>query len=306
MAAMDPDHIQALAARCLVDPEFLPTALRHRDAGASDPHRPAPATSAAGSTDAGESAACAASRLFGKDELARVALFRAFIVKVKHNPVRNALPLTFRLLALLGEELAFFRSYASSFLAHRSGGPLPLELQTQLATEHLRQFLEPGERLAAAAVGDVLDHELTLADFRRSPLPQANQARDDAIRWRGRLEAKRYGTDVMHACAALAARNADPARDLRRRELCLAYWRPVDSDVVEVFEVDELTAFLFSMVDGGRTLADIAGQLAALELEQITLSDLRAFFGELAARGLIEQRGEDPEAAAIDRNVPCA
>ena len=92
------------------------------------------------------------------------------------------------------------------------------------------------------------------------PAPEL-QLVDDALSWRGRMELRRYRTDVARACAALAAKAFDPTRDLVACEQILAYWRPPQSDAVELFEVDELTAALFSMVDGRRMVDDIAAEL---------------------------------------------
>jgi hypothetical protein len=298
---MDADLIQALVARCLVDPDFLPAAPRRKaKPAATREHEKAPSD---------EFAALAASGVFPPDCLERLSLFRGFIVKVKHNPVRTALPLTFRLLSAVGKELAFFRYYAPSYLAVRSSGPLALERQVQLMAKHLRQFIEADSSLTGRAVADVLTHEMALWSLRANSVEIQPPQSGGAIAWRGRLDVRRYRTDVLHACAALAARDIEPARDLRDRDHALAYSRPDHSDAVEVFEIDELTAFVFSMVDGRRSLADIAERLAVVGMGQITAAELDEFFRDLAARGFVEagsSRFEKVTAAAIGRSGPCA
>jgi hypothetical protein len=259
-----PDRVQAFVARCLVDPSFLSTAL---DDPAGLDH--------------------ATPRLFDESDLGRIALFQAFIVKVKHNGVRNILPLVFRMLPAVGQELAFYRSYAASYLAIRADGPLPVARQVQVMTEHLRRYLEQCTNPASAAVADLLTHELTIWRMHSGgPVPQPEPA-DGAIVWRGRMELKFYDTDLSRACAALMAKTFDPGQDLAEREQTLAYWRPEHGETVEFFEIDELTAMLFSMVDGRSTLEGIAEQLAGRGLDQIGLGDLKQFFGELAERDFI-------------------
>lgn len=308
---MDSDLIQAMVAKCLVDPDFLPAPphlARRRERGARRKAKPS-ASLEQNKEGSDEFSALAACDLFAPECLERLALFRGFIVKVKHNQVRQALPLTFRLLPAVAEELAFFRYYAPAYLAIRAGGPLALEAQVQLMAKHLHDFLEQDTGLARKAIADVLTHELALWTLRSHGAAPRPPRSGGAIAWRGRLEIRRYGTDVLHACGALAMRNIDPARDLRDREHTLAYWRPADSDAVEFFEIDELTAFLFAMVDGRRTLEDIAERVAVLGMNQIGVPELEEFFQDLAARGFLEaQRGRVSRSAAArrGRNLPCA
>jgi hypothetical protein len=308
---MDADLIQAVVARCLVDPEFLPAAPRRAPRLARGTRRTAkPSATREHQTAASDDfAALAASDLFAPDCLERLSLFRGFIVKVKHNSVRRALPLTFRLLLAVGKELAFFRYYAPSYLAVRSSGPLALERQVQLMAKHLPRFLEADTSLAGRAVADVLMHEMALWSLRANCVEIQPPQSAGAIAWRGEMEIRRYGTDVLHACAALAARDIEPARDLRDRDHALAYWRPSDCDAVEIFDIDDLTALLFSMVDGHRSLADIAAQLAGIGMDQMTAPELDEFFRDLAARGFVEaasSRFEQVAAASSGRNAPCA
>jgi len=270
LTSMEPDHIQAMAARCLVDADFLSTIFQRLQGLPG------------GSPDARDAA-----QLFEMENLERIALFQAFIVKVKHNGVRDVLPLTFRLLSAAGEELAFYRGYAASYLSVRAAGPLELANQVELMAEHLGRFAKRCPNPAAANLDDVLAHELQMWRLRGDEPAPGLQFVDDALSWRGRMELLRYRTDVARACAALAAKTFDPARDLVACEKILAYWRPPQSDAVESFEVDELTAALFSTVDGRRTVDDIAAGVAAMGLDQITRDDVAEFFDELEERGFI-------------------
>jgi hypothetical protein len=258
---MHPDHIQALIARCLTEPDVLP-ALPD-DANGLD----------------------AAS-------LQRIALFRGFIVKVKHNQVRKILPLTLRMLPAVGLELAFFSTYAPAYLAMRSSGPMPLDRQTTQFALDLQRFLDGQSGVMRDAVNDVLTHELKLWSLRsESEAHEPSGVRPGGagrLSWRGRLELQRYGTSVLSACGALSVRRFDPDRHVKAEACTIAYWRAIDGDGVEFFEVDELTALLMSMAQRQRTITGVRRALTAIGVSQISRRDLEDFFRQLAERGFLQ------------------
>ena len=258
-----PDNVQAFVARCLVDPPFLSAAMQNDDGS-------------------GRGAI-----LFDRSELDRLALFQAFIVKVKHNGVRDVLPITFRMLAALGEELAFYRFHAAEYLAIRAAGPLPLQRQVQLMTDSLRRYLGGSKATAQRALSDVVTHELTIWRMLSDQRVHDYRVGHDVPAWLGRMKIKRYTTDIARVAKALTDGTFDPTRDADVPDLAVAYWLPRGGSSVDSFEIDELTATLFSMTDGRKTLDTIADELAAIGLDQIDIADVRRFFDELAERGFV-------------------
>lgn len=256
---MNHDHIHAVVARCLVDPKFLAENLEGVNGVFAD-----------------------------AAALQHIALFQAFIVKVKHAGVRKALPLLFRLLPAIGEELAFFRYYAPSYLAIRSKGPMPLADQLKLFAEHLICYLDTREDAASAALRELLGHELTLWRMSSEKPPSDLESRTGALTWRGRMEVARCATDVPRLCAALKAKTFTPTDSFAARDLSLAYWRPRSGGPARSFEIDDVTCLLFSLVDGRRSLDLISGALSDMGLQSITTTDLKRFYGEMAKNEFIE------------------
>lgn len=263
---LHPDRVQAFVARCLIDPTS-----------------PSSGAAACGDQDLIQA--------FDRSELDRLALFRSFIVKVKHNGVREVLPITFRMLSALGEELAFYRFHAADYLAIRARGPIPLPRLVHLMTDNLRRYL--GERTddAARALSDISMHELTVWRMLSDQRVHRRRAADGALAWSGRMKVETYATDIGRISRALAAGTFDPACDTAVHEQMVAYWLPQDKDTVESFEVDELTGLLFVMVDGLRTFDNIADELGSIGPDGIAAADLGRFFDELAERGFMEPDG---------------
>jgi hypothetical protein len=260
---MNHDHIHAVVARCLVDPKFLAENLEGTDDALAD---------------AGGDAAA----------VQGIALFQAFIVKVKHTGVRNALPSVFRLLSAVAEELAFFRYYAPSYLAVRSKGPLPLGDLIKLFAEHLTRYLDTRQDAASAAFRELLSHEMTLWRMRAEMPPRQQDKRAGALTWRGRMEVARYATDVPRLCAALKTKTFTPTDSFAARDVSLAYWRSRGGGPAQAFEIDELTSLLFSLVDGRRSLDLIGAALADMGLQDVSTADLKRFYGEMAKREFLE------------------
>jgi hypothetical protein len=268
---MNHDHIHAVVARCLVDPKFLAENLEAADDAFADPAA-----------------------------VQRIALFQAFIVKVKHSGVRKALPLVFRLLAAIGEELAFFRYYAPSYLAVRGNGPVPLADQLKLFAEHLTRYLDTRQGAASAALHELLSHELNLWRMSSEMPLREQEGRSGALTWRGRMEVIRCATDVPRLCAALKAKTFTPTDGFAARDLLLAYWRPRSGGPAQAFEIDELTSLLFSLVDGRRSLDLIGDALSDIGLHDVTTADLKKFYGEMAKRKFLEPLAS-PRASARRR-----
>ncbi len=273
---MDADLVHLLVARCLIEADFL-------------------------SDEAG--AACGAA--LGAIGLERLALLRGFITKVKHNSLRSVLPCTFRLLAVLGEELVFFRDYAPVYLAVRQDGPLPVERQLELLERHIRKHFDDSRAPTGEAIIDMLTHEATVWRIRSRTMPsQGRAAKRGAVAWRGILEMRQYRADVLAACAALSDRTFDRDRNLIQRPHTLAYWRAGDAGGVDIFEIDDITRVLFSLVDGRRGLRQIAAALSTIDLGEFAWSDIRDFFAEAAQRGFVEPMSRAGRAHLQGTKVP--
>jgi len=289
---MNHDEIQLLAARCLTEPTFLTKALELARAGRLTatleiPPQPFP-----------DEAAVAT--VFGLEELERLELFRGFITKVKHSSVRKILPSTFRLLEYLDIELGFFVEFSTVYAQARAGGPLPTEAHLLLLEEHLLPYLKHLPDDDRVLVRDVFLHERALWQAAQAQNKTEGRDSEEGIAWRGCLLINRYSIDVAAACLTLrqlAFRRGSYATD---SEHLLAYWRAWEVAGVSIFEIDELTALIFSEVDGDRTIPAIATSLAHKGLPEITAEELEGFFEEAAAKGLVRLPGKAMSAGCFE------
>lgn len=212
----------------------------------------------------------------------RVRQVTGFITKVRHNPVRDHLPLTMRALAAAGVEIEFFADHAPVFTVRRRAG-LTDEERTALFVAALRDWLDPDDD-AHRLVGDVLAHELTLAEVGRlAPVaPPAVDARLDHDS-RPRLRA---GVRLLHLTLhppdiAAASTGSDPV-PVDRTPRCYAYV-PTPAGP-RVTNLDPALAPLVACADGSATVAEIA---AALGVEA-ALGRVVAWFELLVHRGLAD------------------
>ncbi len=284
---MNPDHVQALVARCLAEPEFLATALD------------------IASTTAGQQAAArtsneaipdeyVAAALIGREALKRLTLFRGFITKVKHNGLRRVVPLTLSLLGAIELESAFFSAFSAAYVEARASGPLPTDRHLSLLEGHLTAFLDGKPPPTRTLILDILTHETVL--WRLSAQDMGTQSAEhsagEGIRWCGELALRRYDVDVLLACKGLARGCFDRNANWVERRQVLAYFRPDAGERIAVFEADEFTCLAFSLVDGRRNVRNIAAELAQMGLGQITIAELDAFFADAARKGLVQLEGK--------------
>ena len=275
---MNHDEVQLLAARCLTEPTFLTKALELARAGRLTTTLEIPQLNLD---------EVSAATVFGLEELQRLELFCGFITKVKHGGVRKILPATLRLIGHLDMELGFFVEFSKVYARARAGGPVPMEAHLLLLEEHLLPYLKHLSTSDRVLVRDVFLHEKALWQAARAQGEADGRDSEEGIAWRGRLLVQRFSTDVVAVCQALrqlAFRHGSYATD---SDHLLAYWRAWEVTSVSMFEIDQLTALIFSEVDGNRTIPDIAASLVRKGLPEITEQELGDFFEEAAVRGLV-------------------
>jgi hypothetical protein len=266
---MTPDAVQALVARCVTDPGFLRRAR--------DTVRPAHE----------DAAARMAADALAADELERLARFRGFITKVKHNALRERLPHTLGLMGALGVEIAFFKAFSPAYMAARRAGPLPIAPHLELFAEMLGEFLAAWQDSRASAVAETFDHERTAFELNQLGPPSAGIV-GAPVRWLGHVRWARRSLDVVQICTQLGARRFDLSRDLVYRDHILCYWLSEQgSKAVSVFEPDALTALLLSKIDRYDTPKAMADDLAALGLGTLDADAVFDFAADAERRGFV-------------------
>jgi len=223
---------------------------------------------------------------FEHAQLERLALFAGFITKIKHNPLRTVLPLTFRLLALLDAEIDFFAAYAPAYAEKRAAGALSEERRIALLEQQLDAFAAQRPPQVQALLRGVLAHEATVHRLVTSEASPGGEAAS-GIGWCGRAALGRYRVDVARACEALRARRFAFDADVVVRDQILLYRQLPERGEIAFFEIDELTWLLCSLVDGQRTPRDVAAAVAELGFSSLAPAEVEAFFADAAQRGYV-------------------
>lgn len=206
-------------------------------------------------------------------DLAALGKFAGLSVKVRHNLLRDLLPLTFRLMNVAGLEIDVFAAYA----IHRA--PLGYAASTEERVRDLMSFLEEWldrSDPTHALLWDVIRHEHALAELARTTIPVATRTSVPQIR--GAILLHEMQCDPREAAAVL--RQSRPQLDaIARGQRFFCYQR---EDDVRMIELDAFGYYALSFADG-RTAAAIS---RALGLGKPTRA-FRALLAQLADAGLV-------------------
>lgn len=198
----------------------------------------------------------------GELDLDALGRFAGLTVKVRHNPARDSLPATFRLLQVTGLEVELFAAYA----AERAASGRPFAAGTEDRARELVAFLEgwvDAERPEQGMLYHLARHEQTLAELAALPPgevpPALGFARARAVPHpRGEQRLRSASWDPRAIVAALQAANPDLGA-LERRERYLCYWRL--GPALRLVELDLAGYRALELVDGRRTAGAIARAL---------------------------------------------
>jgi len=224
-------------------------------------------------------------------DLAAIRRFAGFVTKVRHNPLRHSLPSTFRALAATGLEIAVFSDYTARFAELQDAGPVSPEAKTAEFVRFLRGRLDDGDPNHALVL-DILRHELAVDPPRDSPpgrrpaSPPHGAAPDAIPSVRGLLRIERMTCDPQLALELLAEPEPD-LHNLPRGPRIFGYWFREEAGGVEIIELNALSAYVLSLIDGRLTVRDIAHRLAEVADQEVTPSDLLAGLAAPSEIGLV-------------------
>lgn len=268
---MNSDIVQSIVARCLTQPDFLLAARKRCDVQSSTLGEPEDI----------------AAELIGPTELDQLIQFRGFITKIKHNSLRKYIPATMGLMGAQGIELAFFCAFSPQYVLARSGGPLDTALHLDLFGKALMSFLNEEKKSIATSISEVFTHESRLYYFGNK---ESEPVRTDYMDWQGNMHFSEYTVDVLKICQKLSARNF-VLDDIKEHAHCLAYWVPDVSRDVTMFEVDMVTAAIFSALKTGASPDEVMRSLAKIGLSNIDMRSIRAVVFEAAKLGFVKLHG---------------
>lgn len=209
--------------------------------------------------------------------------FSGFTTKVRHNGVRNLLPMSFRLMSAAGLEIDFFASYASFNAAHGHTYSGPLDERCRKLVDFMQHWLDSSVH-DHVLLWDLARHELALATLAEIPAPEpAGPASAGVPRVAGRLVLHEMQSDPDATVAALASKKPVLEHLGLSTRYC-GYWRPERSADVHVVELDAFGYYALSNADGVRSTAELSELLGCGP--QPTPDFLRAL-GQLADVGII-------------------
>lgn len=184
----------------------------------------------------------------------KLALFSGFIARIKHAQLRRTFPLTLRLLAICGADIAFFTSFAANFHARRSRGSIPqAELIDNFARE-LGDWLPYAPADAQQPIALMLKHEQSLWTVAH---PSIEKRKSEYPTLATGVAVGGFDRDVLAMADAL---RADPftAPACQPREVYLLY--SLNAGTVRINELDGLSAWVLSRLDGCTSLSELSKQ----------------------------------------------
>jgi hypothetical protein len=198
-------------------------------------------------------------------DLTQIRNFVGLVTKVRHNDLRTALPVTFRLIDKAGLSIPLFADYAVKAAALRSRGKPTQTQKIEALAEYLKGWLDMENGVHSLA-WDVFRHEYSVLLLRQAK-PSTRPQREIGKISPGTV-ARRGGLMFHHemTCrpseveAALKDRNCD-LKGIPRQRTLYAYFGDEQSGRLRISEIDEATFVILDLADGSRSVGNIASVL---------------------------------------------
>lgn len=201
-------------------------------------------------------------------DLSALRKFAGLGAKVRHNALRQDLPLSFRLMHLAGLEIEIFSSYACycAALNHAFAPTSQQRLRDLLA------FLEhslDSTRRDHALLWDIIRHENAISQLAKLPFSAADHGADSGSPRpaAGRTpvvcgEILLYEMRCDPQLLATALRQSSPPlTEVISETVYQSYWRSDRTGDIQLLRLDEFGYYALSGVDGEKTVTDLCLQL---------------------------------------------
>lgn len=223
-------------------------------------------------------------------DLDALAKFAGLGAKVRHNGLRQDLPLTFRLLDVAGIAIEVFAAYAA-FRAERGGNyAATIEERTRDLIAFLGDWLDR-ERRDHVLLWDLIRHEEAIARLTKSePNAGAATAKTPALRGttvphiRGRLVLHEMQSDPATVAAVLREK-VPPLDRIPFAQRHAGYWRPESAREIRVLDLDAFGFYALSLVDGSRSVAGLSEALVGTRRTSRAFLQLLAQLRDLGILG---------------------
>jgi hypothetical protein len=229
----------------------------------------------------------------GSLDLPALLRFAGLTAKVRHNNVRNLLPMTFRFMAAAGFEIDLFSNYASLCSARGDSLPPSNEERAAALIRFIEHWLQP-EIPEHLLLWDLIRHESALFALSKHsaespaapPIGQTPAPSPSSIAERnGLLILHELRSDPRELIAMLNRRNHDWS-SLPIATRYFGYWRP-DSAEAQILELDEFSFYALSYADDARTAAALSRLLTG---QRRPSRGFLRLLGGLASHGLLRFR----------------
>lgn len=197
--------------------------------------------------------------------------FAGLAAKIRHNGVREKLPLSFRLMSVAKLEIEVFASYAED--RSRNGGrySASVEDKTRDLVSFLGAWLDRG-KLHHCLLWDLARHEQTLDVLSKQPRARLLTGTQGVVPTAAKAAAAATvhvdGKIVLHemtcepsAVGACLYQGAPQIADLDIGTRLFCYRRPGEAGAIQILRLDEFGYYLLGLVDGVRSVADLSAEL---------------------------------------------
>jgi hypothetical protein len=191
--------------------------------------------------------------------------FAGLTAKVRHNGLRQDLPLTFRLLNVAGLEIEVFASYASFAATEKRQFANTAVGRAQDLLSFLEHWLDFDKR-AHALLWDLIRYELALtqlsrtaADFQGGKIvaPPKRLSGQSVPRIRADISLHEMSCDPRLLGVTLQEKSPQ-LENVPSGSFHFCYWRPDATTEVHILQLDELGYYLLSFADGERPAAELS------------------------------------------------
>lgn len=200
-------------------------------------------------------------------DLSALRGFAGLALKVRHNGLRDPLPLTFRLLRIAGIEIELFADYALA----RARAAAPLARADLARARDLRDFIQcwhQPDNAAHAMLWSLVQHELALLELTQIDsdtlealhLPAAHPTPCCRLRVRGAVRL----LEITHDPEAIARvlRASNPELDsIASHQRALCYWRAPRTDAVRLVELDEFGFAAVKAAENGWSVSRLSSAI---------------------------------------------
>ena len=231
--------------------------------------------------------------------------FAGLAAKIRHNGVREKLPLSFRLMSVARLEIEVFAAYAADRSRNGLRYAASVDDKTRDLVAFLGRWLDRGNP-HHCLLWDLARHEQTLDALGRQPqVPLAGPtkvAAPKAAKLAAATTPRIAGEIVLHemtcepnAVAACLYESRPRLDDLEIGPRLFCYWRPGEAGAIQILQLDAFGYYLLGLVDGLKSVADLS---AALGCGRRPTRQFLQALRQMASAGVL---GFDPVPAARAR-----